>query len=117
MGDITTKGNDDSDYFIQIPLDDVGFALIFCGWNYGIDDAPEMVIVVVKGNKAKVVFDNYAISYSYTAPPNFSMEYIDDINNLYVDTTETNITSSYLSTRTKHKIWREGNMLKYKSWK
>lgn len=50
----------DKSPFLQIPLDEKSFALCFGGWNFGIDNAPELVIVVVSEGKAKVVFDNYA---------------------------------------------------------
>ena len=103
-------------HFIQVPLDNKSFALLFGGWLYGIDDAPELVIVVVSGNKAKIVFDNYAFAYKYTPSPTFSIEYIDNIE----DRVELNLdrrTPAVLKKRTKYKIWKEGNILKYKSWK
>ena len=103
-------------HFIQVPLDNRSFALLFGGWLYGIDDAPELVIVVVSGNKAKVVFDNYAFAYKYTPSPTFSIEYIDNIEDL-VELNLDRPTSAVLKKRTKYKIWKEGNVLKYKSWK
>ena len=114
-----TMNKNEPNFFVNIPLDDTSFALVFGGLNYAIDDAPEMVIVVIKSGQAKVVFDNYAYSYAYTAPPNFSMEYVDEIGELYYDNPphDPEVTPQFLSTQTKHKIWREGNMLKYKSWK
>ena len=103
-------------HFIQVPLDNRSFALLFGGWLYGIDDAPELVIVVVSGNKAKIVFDNYAYSYKYTPNPNFSIEYVDNVEGLYEQYAPI-ITPAFLKKRTKYKIWKEGNVLKYKSWK
>ena len=103
-------------HFIQVPLDNKSFALLFGGWLYGIDDAPELVIVVVSGNKAKVVFDNYAFAYKYTPSPTFSIEYIDNIEDL-VELNLDRPTPAVLKKRTKYKIWKEGNVLKYKSWK
>ena len=103
-------------HFIQVPLDNKSFALLFGGWLYGIDDAPELVIVVVSGNKAKIVFDNYAYSYKYTPNPNFSIEYVDNVEGLYEQYAPI-ITPAFLKKRTKYKIWKEGNVLKYKSWK
>ena len=106
----------DKSPFLQIPLDEKSFALCFGGWNFGIDNAPELVIVVVSEGKAKVVFDNYAYAYKYTPAPNFSIEFVDDIAGIGEDS-EIYKKPSFLRSRTKHKIWREGNMLKYKSWK
>ena len=103
-------------HFIQVPLDNKSFALLFGGCLYGIDDAPELVIVVVSGNKAKVVFDNYAFAYKYSPSPTFSIEYIDNIEDL-VELNLDRPTPAVLKKRTKYKIWKEGNVLKYKSWK
>ena len=75
-----------------------------------------MIVVVVSGDKAKVVFDDNAYSYKYTSGENFSMEYVDDVEGLY-DSYTVEFTENFLKPRTKYKIWREGNMLKYKSWK
>lgn len=66
--------------------------------------------------KAAVVFDDEAYAYKYTLGENFSIEFVDDINGLY-NKTPIVFTDCYLKSRTKYKIWREGNMLKYKSWK
>ena len=57
-----------------------------------------------------------AYSYKYTSGENFSMEYVDDVEGLY-DSYTVEFTENFLKPRTKYKIWREGNMLKYKSWK
>lgn len=109
--------NADKDYFIKVPLSNNSFALFFGGWLFGSgDETTEMVIVVVSGNQAKVVFDDYAYAYKYTSGENFSIEYVDDINGLY-DNIDIKFTDSFLKSRTKYKIWKEGNMLKYKSWK
>lgn len=103
-------------YFLQIPLDEKSFALCFGGCLYGYDNAPELVIVVVSGNQAKVVFDNYAYAYKYIPAPNFLMEFIDNVDGIFEQEDPT-ITPTHLQKRTKHKIWKEGNVLKYKSWK
>ncbi len=66
--------------------------------------------------KAKVVFDNYTYAYKFTPAPNFTIEFIEDISGIGEDS-EIYKKPSFLRSRTKHKIWREGNMLKYKSWK
>ena len=104
------------DYFIKVTLSNESFALFFGGWLFGGDETPEMVVVVVSGDKAKVVFDDYAYAYKYTPGEHFSIEYVDDINGLRAIGSP-GFTDSYLKKRTKYKIWREGNMLKYKSWK
>lgn len=112
---ITMKSS--KDYFVKVPLSTDSFALFFGGWLFGSgDETPEMIVVVVSGDKAKVVFDDYAYAYKYTPGENFSIEYVDDINGLY-DIGSPGFTEDYLKKRTKYKIWREGNMLKYKSWK
>ncbi len=41
-----------------------------------------MRIVVVSKDKATVVFDGPALTYKYTAPPNFSMAFTDDVYSL-----------------------------------
>ena len=73
-------------------------------------------MVVLSGDKAKVVFDDNAYAYKYTPGEHFSMEYVDDVEGLY-DSYTVEFTESFLKSRMKYKIWREGNMLKYKSWK
>lgn len=106
------------EYFIKVPLDDESFALIFGGWLFQFDDgAVEMVIVVVSNDKATVVFDSKAFAYKYTAPPNFSMEFTDDVYGLLNNEGRYTVTDAVLKSHNKYKIWREGNLLKYKSWK
>lgn len=107
-----------NDYYIKVPLSEDSFALFFGGWLFGSgDETPEMVIAVVSADKAEVVFDDEAYAYKYTLGENFSIEFIDDINGLHYENDTVVFTDSYLKSRTKYKIWREGNMLKYKSWK
>ena len=106
----------DKSRFLQIPLDNKSFALCFGGWIYDQDKAPELVIVVVSDGKAQVVFDNYAFAYKYTPAPKFSIEFVDDWSGIGEDP-DIYKKPSFLHGRTKHKIWREGNVLKYKSWK
>lgn len=105
---ITVKNS--NDYFIKVPLSNDSFALFFGGWLYPDGTLPEMVVVVVTGDTAKVVYDDYAYAYKYTPGENFAIEYVKDTDNLP-------ITESILKNQTKYKIWKEGNMLKYKSWK
>ncbi len=113
--------NKSNAYYLQIPLEDNAFALLLGGWYYGYGEAPETIIVIVKEGTAQIVFDNYAYAYKYQAPPAFSMEFVDDVTwneDHYELSGDYQIPSAAaLKTRTKHKIWREGNMLKYKSWK
>ena len=104
------------DYFVKIPLSNDSFALLFGGCLFGDGDTPEMVIIVVSGDNAKVVFDSNGYAYKYTSGESFSIEYVDDINGLYA-IGSSGFTEDYLKQRTKYKIWKEGNMLKYKSWK
>ena len=113
---LLTKNEDDRNYYIIVPLDDNSFALLFAGLVFdGDDDAGEMIVVVVNKDKATVVFDKPACAYSFTPAPNFAIEFtekIDDILNAdgYAIGTKADMKA------TKHKIWQEGNMLKYKSW-
>ena len=113
---LLTKNEDDRNYYIIVPLDDNSFALLFAGLVFdGDDDAGEMIVVVVNKDKATVVFDRPACAYSFTPAPNFAIEFtekIDDILNAdgYAIGTKADMKA------TKHKIWQEGNMLKYKSW-
>ena len=113
---LLTKNEDDRNYYIIVPLDDNSFALLFAGLVFdGDDDAGEMIVVVVNKDKATVVFDKPACAYSFTPAPNFAIEFtekIDDILNAdgYAIGTKADMKA------TKHKIWKEGNMLKYKKW-
>ena len=113
---LLTKNEDDRNYYIIVPLDDNSFALLFAGLVFDGDDAAgEMIVVVVNKDKATVVFDRPACAYSFTPAPNFAIEFtekIDDILNAdgYAIGTKADMKA------TKHKIWKEGNMLKYKSW-
>lgn len=104
---ITAENCDD--YFITVPLSNDSFALFFGGWFYPDGTPPEMVVVVVTGDTAKVVYDDYAYAYKYTPGENFAIEYVKD--------TEDYIVTESIQNLTKYKIWKEGNMLKYKSWK
>ena len=113
---LLTKNEDDRNYYIIVPLDDNSFALLFADLVFDGDDAAgEMIVVVVNKDKATVVFDRPACAYSFTPAPNFAIEFtekIDDILNAdgYAIGTKADMKA------TKHKIWKEGNMLKYKSW-
>lgn len=113
-----TTVRDDKRPFVQIPLDDDSFALIFGGILYEYDDgAGQMIIVVVRGDRATIVFDNYAFAYKYTSSPDFSIEFTDDVYGLLDEHGLYTITEGTLKPHTKYKIWQEGNTLKYKTWK
>lgn len=104
-------------YFLQIPLDEERFALCFGGWDFGYDTAPPLVVVVVSGSQAQVVFDDHAYAYKYTPAPNFSIEYINYVDGVYEGPTPGVVTPAILKKNTKHRLWREGNVFKHKSWK
>ncbi len=103
-------GKASNDLFIKVPLSNDSFALFFGGWFFPDGTPSEMVVVVVTGDTAKVVYDDYAYAYKYTPGENFAIEYVKEIEDFP-------ITESILKNQTKYKIWKEGNMLKYKSWK
>lgn len=109
----------DTRRYIKIPLDNDSFALLLGSIIYdGDDSAPEMLIIIVHKDQAKVVFDTRAFAYSFSPAPNFSVEFVDVMSwgkNAYGN--DDNPTAEPLSSKTKYKIWKEGNMLKYKSWK
>ena len=94
-------------------------ALIFGGPIFETgNEAPEMMIILVKGNEAKLIFDRPAMVYAYTPEPNFSIEYVEKMDwENYGDTGDYTPNAKTIASQTKHKIWKEGNMLKYKSWK
>ena len=113
---LLTMNKDDRNYYIKVPLDDNSFALLFAGLVFdGDDEAGEMIVVVVNQDKATMVYDRPACAYSFTPAPNFAIEFTektDDILNAdgYAIGTKADMKA------TKHKIWKEGNMLKYKKW-
>ena len=49
--------------YLKLPLDGESFALLFAGLLYTGNEAPEMMVVVVRGNEAKIVFDKMAFVY------------------------------------------------------
>ncbi|MCQ2051692.1 MAG: hypothetical protein MJY74_05760 [Bacteroidaceae bacterium] len=113
-----TMNPDEHNHFIHVPLDENSYALIFAGWFFSYDETcpGEMKIVVVHKNTATLVYDDRAVAISYTPAPNFSMEFVTDATGI-LKHTRVDPTSPALTNRTKHKIWRDGNMLKYKTWK
>lgn len=113
-----TMNPDEHNHFIHVPLDENSYALIFAGWFFSYDETcpGEMKIVVVHKNTATLVYDDRAVAISYTPSPDFSMEFVTDATGI-LKHTWVDPTSPALTGRIKHKIWREGNMLKYKTWK
>ncbi len=113
---LLTKNEDDRNYYIIVPLDDNSFALLFAGLVFdGDDDAGEMIVVVVNKDKATVVFDKPACAYSFTPAPNFAIEFTEKIDDI-LNADGYAIGAKADMKATKHKIWKEGNMLKYKKW-
>ena len=77
-----------------------------------------MLIVVVHKDQATVVYEAPAIAFKYETTPTFSIEYTETVKQVlnkegYID----DYAADTKSTNWKHKIWKEGNILKYKSWK
>ncbi len=105
--------------YIKVPLDNDTFALILGGVLFdGVAEAPEMMIVVVKENQAKVVFDGPAMAFHYSAPPVFSIDFVEEMDWATNDYGNSDAPfANPLPSRTKYRIWKEGNMLKYTSWK
>ena len=93
--------------------------MLFAGLVFdGDDEAGEMIIVVVNQDKATVVYDRPACAYSFTPDPNFAIEITEKIE-WDIEVIEGLEIPAYVKAdmkATKHKIWKEGNMLKYKSW-
>lgn len=108
-----------SNRYLPVKLDSKTMALIFGGSIYETgDDSPEMIIIIVRGNEAKLVFDRPAMVYAYTPEPNFSIEYVEQMDwGNYENCDVFTPNSKTIASQTKYKIWKEGNMLKYKSWK
>ena len=108
-----------SNRYLPVNLDSKTTALILGGSIYDTsDDSPEMMIIVVRGNDAKLVFDRPAMVYAYTPEPNFSIEYVEKMDwGNYENCEVFTPNAKTIASQTKHKIWKEGNILKYKSWK
>lgn len=105
--------------FFQISFEDESLVLFFGGITFDSDDdAPEMMIVAIKGNQAKVVFDRPGFVYDYSLYPNFRIDFVETIdwkqNEFGNDETPM---AGPLSSCVKHAIWKEGNLLKYNQFK
>ena len=113
---LLTMNKDDRNYYIKVPLDDNSFALLFAGLVFdGDDEAGEMIVVVVNQDKATMVYDRPACAYSFTPAPNFAIEFTEKTDDI-LNADGYAIGAKADMKATKHKIWKEGNMLKYKSW-
>ncbi len=77
-----------------------------------------MIVVVVNKDKATVVFDRPACAYSFTPAPNFAIEFTEKVSYTTIVLEGLEMPGDIIPApnATKHKIWKEGNMLKYKSW-
>jgi hypothetical protein len=104
-----------SDYYLQVHLNDECFALIFGGFR-DRESASEMQIVVVNKNQATLVYDGLAYITAYTPYPNFSIEFVETLD--WVIAASHPAGGDYVpcSDCPKHRIWQEGNMLKYTTW-
>ena len=116
--------NQSENCFIQVPLNEDSFALIFAGALYDYcDEAGEIIIVVISNNSATLVYNGRAFAYNYNPSPEFSIEFVDNIryvssvNELFDNMGNPTTTTSMLSQYNKYKIWRDGSMLKYQVWK
>lgn len=111
--------NASTNRYLPVRLDSKTTALIFGGAIYDTgDESPEMMIIVARANEARLVFDRPAMVYAYTPEPNFSIEYVEKMDwSNYENCDVFTPNSKTIASQTKHKIWKEGNMLKYKSWK
>ena len=111
--------NATSKRYLSVKLDSKTTALIFGGAIYDTDDdSPEMMIVIARADEARLVFDRPAMVYAYTPEPDFSIEYVEKMDwGNYENCDVFTPNAKTIASQTKHKIWKEGNMLKYKSWK
>lgn len=110
----------DKQYYYQVHLDDDSFALFLGGWLYGYDEAPQMLIILCHNGQADLVYYDYSYTYKFTPGEDFSIECVsncDWMEDCDYSAGFARPHDSVLKTLSKHKIWKEGNMLKYKSWK
>ena len=96
-----------------MPLNEETFALIFTGLQY-MEEPNELMIVVVKKDTATLVYDGRAKVLNYSPYPNFSIEFVETLDWIvYEDNSSDYVPCSDCP---KHRIWQEGNMLKYTTW-
>ncbi|MCQ2052170.1 MAG: hypothetical protein MJY74_08205 [Bacteroidaceae bacterium] len=118
-----SKDPDDLNLFIQVPLDENSYALIFAGWYWYPSVIPgEMIIVVINKNEATLVYDGAAASISsngYTlTPDSFSMDFVSNLSGLVLNeiTDQFEEVGEGLSGKTKYTLYKEGAMLKIRTW-
>lgn len=113
VGNLTQVKNTD-EFFIQVPLDDESIALIFAGWLFETsNEAGEMIVVVVNRDEATVVFDKPAFGTSYMPHPKFSLSFVSDV--FWPDDESADPKAITIPPFLKYEIWKQGNMLKYRS--
>jgi len=116
---LLTMDKNDRAHYIKVPLDNDSFALLFAGCIFdGDEEAGEMIIVVVNQDKATVVFDRPAFACAFTPAPNFAIEFTEKVSYTTIVLEGLEMPGDIIPApnATKHKIWKEGNMLKYKKW-
>lgn len=120
---LLSRNNNDNNYYIQIPLDDTSYALIFSGWYWYPSTVPgEMLIVVVNKNVATLVYAGVGASISpngYTLSSNsFSMDFVSDLSGLRLNqnTGQFEEYGSGLNGKTKYTLYKDGNLLKIREW-
>ena len=99
--------------FLQVPLNEETFALIFTGLQY-MEEPNELMIVVVNKNNATLVYDGRAEVLNYSPYPNFSIEFVETLDWIVYEDNSSDFVPC--SDCPKHRIWQEGNMLKYTTW-
>ncbi|MBO7232887.1 MAG: hypothetical protein J6V16_07035 [Bacteroidales bacterium] len=81
-----------------------------------MEEPNELMIVVVNKNNATLVYDGRAEVLNYSPYPNFSIEFVETLD--WVIAASHPAGGDYVpcSDSPKHRIWQEGNMLKYTTW-
>lgn len=120
---LLSRKNNDHDFYIQIPLDGNSYALIFAGWYWYPSIVPgEMIIVVVNKNVATLVYAGVAASISpngYTlTSDSFSMDFVSDLSGMVLneETGQFEEVGEGLSGKTKYTLYKDGAMLKIRTW-
>lgn len=108
-------------YFEKVDLDDDSYALFLTGWfwTYDTSHPGELIVVVVSKNVATLVYDGLAVAISPTDfdSDDFKMEYVKNASGLVDNETELlKITPKGLAYHVKHRMYKEGNILKITSW-
>lgn len=105
-------------------MDDTSYALIFSGWYWYPSTVPgEMIIVVVNKNVATLVYAGVGASISsngYTlSADSFSMDFVSDLSGLRLneDTGQFEEDGAGLNGEIKYTLYKDGNMLKLRTWR